>query len=75
MKAHETIMDAHAKMNGSLTADAAIEHDAPKDYKAALEAWDTITTAASIRTKLYVLDTPDIDRGVQRKLRSSASPT
>lgn len=68
MKAHKTIMDAHTKMNGSLTADAAIEHDASKDYKAALEAWDTINTAASIRATLYTLESPDFDRAMQRQL-------
>lgn len=67
-KAHQTIMNAHAKMNGSLTADAAIAFDASKDYKAANAAWTVIDTAATIRAKLHTLDTPDLERGTQRAL-------
>lgn len=67
MKAHATIMEAVEAM-GELTADAAIATDNSKLFKAANEAWTTIDTAATIRAKLYTLDTPDLERGTQRAL-------
>lgn len=65
-KAHATIVKATEKMNGNFNADAAIKHDAGKEYKAALDAYEVIDRAATVRTKLYRLSYPDLDRGVER---------
>lgn len=66
LKAHKTIMTSHEKMNGSITADTAIELDKSKDYKAANDAWTVIDTAATIRSTLNTLDRPDFDRSNER---------
>lgn len=65
-KAHAQIVKATEKMNGNFNADAAIQHDAGKEYKAALDAYEVIDRAATVRTKLYRLSYPDLDRGVER---------
>lgn len=66
LKAHKTIMDAHKTMNGTIDADTAIALDKSKEYKAANDAWATIDTAASIRSRLTTLDRPDYDRSSER---------
>lgn len=65
-KAHAQIVKAIEKMNGSFSPDAAITHDAGKEYKAALAAYEVIDRAATVRSKLYRLDYPSFDRGVER---------
>lgn len=65
-KAHAQIVKAIEKMNGSFSADAAIQHDAGPEYKKALDAYEVIDRAATVRSKLYRLDYPSFDRGVER---------
>lgn len=67
LEAHETLMNAADKL-GDITPEAAVKANDAQAYNDALKAYEKINTAMKIRTRLYVLDPPSMDRGVQRAL-------